>query len=76
LNFTASPSLAYNLKFMKTAHFVLYAVAAVFVGSSKDLLRSKSNRKNTLNAPLNAPPKKTKVSEVAFSFHSSDKRVL
>jgi hypothetical protein len=58
---------------MKTAHLVLYAEAAVFVGSSKDLLRSERNGKNTLNAP---PPKKTKVSEVSFSFHSSDKTAL
>jgi len=55
---------------MKTTHFVMYEVASEFVGSSKDLLLSERNGKNTLNALSTSPSKKNQVSEVAFSFHS------
>jgi len=47
---------------MKTAHFVLYEAASVFVGSFKDLLRSERNGKNTLNT-LPPPKKKQKSQE-------------
>jgi hypothetical protein len=51
--------------------------ASLFVGSFKDLLRSERNGKNTLNTlPPHPKKRKTKVSEVAFSFHCWNKRVL
>jgi len=68
LLYTAYPSLASNLQFMKTAHFILYEVASVFVGSSKDLLRSKRNGKNTLNAHPHPLKKQSNGSWIFFSL--------